>query len=86
MTKKKARWWLESIVRNHGGILHRAALDVIFPDKGESRPTVRRKPAQQPQSKIPRNKCRGIALCPHRYGARGVYCSNRWQCKDKVAA
>jgi len=38
MTKKKARWWLESIVCNHGGSLHRKALAVIFAEPVESRP------------------------------------------------
>lgn len=53
MTKKKAQWWLESLVRNYGGSVHKEALSVIFTGQGESRPTVRpKRPMQQRKGKI----------------------------------
>jgi hypothetical protein len=45
--KKESAVVLESIVRNHGGSLHREALAVIFAEKAEARSTVRRKPPVQ---------------------------------------
>jgi hypothetical protein len=57
MTKKKAQWWLESIVRNHGGSLHREALAVIFAEKAESRPTVRRRTARTTGKAVPLQHC-----------------------------
>jgi hypothetical protein len=63
MTRKKAQWWLESIVRNYGGQLHKEALAVIFAEPTERRKTVRRKPpVQQAKHKIiPKcRSCRGF--------------------------
>jgi hypothetical protein len=77
MTKKKAKFWLESIVRNHGGTLHKEALSIIFPEQGESRPTVlAKRPVQQVKVKkanpapiciktVPcKNFLPGSKLCP----------------------
>jgi hypothetical protein len=69
MTKNKARWWLESIVRNHGGSLHREALSIIFAEQGESRPTVRAKtPRATKQGRLEDSaqicpKCSGRGSC-----------------------
>ena len=73
MTKKKARWWLESLVRNHGGSLHREALAVIFAEPVESRPTVQAKcPVQQAKHEtakpdlckgMPHGSCKGETWC-----------------------
>jgi hypothetical protein len=53
----------------------------------EARRTVRAKRlVQQPQAKIMRYRCKDIAICPFRYGARGVYCCNPRRCKSKVPA
>lgn len=73
MTKKKARWWLESLVRNYGGSVHKEALSVIFTGQGESRPTVRPKRAvQQRKGKTVRN-CGSCGRVPNNCFVR---CSN----------
>jgi len=67
MTKKRARMWIEKIVRDYGDSLHREALSVIFAEPAESRPTVRPKRAVQQRKVSTVRSCTGcsfLGYCP----------------------